>query len=86
MNCITVMTNGREGVINCGDYGVIEFTHFSRSLDEITPKLFYNPDIVMLEALPDLALKDMILCRHSLDLVDMEEYNEWFVEYYESKS
>ncbi|MCQ2412674.1 MAG: type IV toxin-antitoxin system AbiEi family antitoxin domain-containing protein [Sphaerochaetaceae bacterium] len=76
MNCITVMTNGREGVVSCGDYGLIEFTHFNRLPNKISARLFYNSDIGMLEAYPDLALRDMVSCRRSLDLVDMEEYEE----------
>lgn len=74
MNCITVMTNGREGNIDCGDYGHIEFSHFDRSLKSISNRLFYNWDLHILEALPDLALKDLISCRHPLNLVDMDEY------------
>jgi len=35
INCVTLMTAGRSGVINCGKFGRIEFTHTKKSPADI---------------------------------------------------
>lgn len=79
LDCITVMTNGREGFVDCGRFGRIEFVHFKRKPAEIMAYVSYNPDLYMLEASPQLAYRDMVRCGRSMDLVDEDEYR-WTLE------
>jgi predicted transcriptional regulator of viral defense system len=70
LNWITLMSSGRSHVVNCGDFGHIEFIHTKRRPAEVEALLSYDPDCHLWRAAVALALQDMKLTRRSTDLVD----------------
>jgi hypothetical protein len=44
INWITIMTSGRRPVVDCGDYGHIEFVHTTQRPDDVGRELTYDPD------------------------------------------
>ena len=59
LGCITLMTNGRSGIINCGKYGRIEFTHTKKKHKDIAHLLTYNFRYKLWCASAELALQDL---------------------------
>ena len=59
LGCVTLMTSGRSGVINCGRYGRIEFTHTKRSPLNIGHLLTYDFRYGLWRASVQLALYDL---------------------------
>ncbi|MDO6474382.1 hypothetical protein Q4520_03070 [Alteromonas sp. 1_MG-2023] len=66
---ITVVTKGRNGCFDT-PYGVIEFTHTKRPVDQIAPNLYYDPDIKMYRAFKEQAVADLKHCRRNLHMLD----------------
>ncbi|EGN75522.1 hypothetical protein A28LD_1135 [Idiomarina sp. A28L] len=69
MDRITVVTKGRSGCFDT-PYGVIEFTHTKRSVDQIAPNLYYDPDIKMYRAFKEQAVADLKHCRRNLHMLE----------------
>ncbi len=69
-NWITLMSSGRSHIVNCGDFGHIEFIHTKRRPAEVAAQLSYDPDCRLWRASVALALQDMKLTRRRTDLVD----------------
>ncbi|CUS47999.1 MAG: hypothetical protein HLUCCO02_05430 [Idiomarinaceae bacterium HL-53] len=69
MGRITVVTKGRSGCFNT-PYGVIEFTHTKRPVEQIAPHLYYDPDIKMYRACKDQAIADLKHCRRNLHMLE----------------
>lgn len=59
LSCITLMTTGRSGVINCGKFGRIEFTHTKKSFEEIRQELSYDYRYGLWRASTEMALQDL---------------------------
>ena len=76
MNWITLMTSGRSHVVDCGDYGHIEFVHTSQAPDEVAGELTYDPGRRLWRASVRQALRDMKATRRSLELVNEEVLHE----------
>lgn len=76
MNWISIMTSGRSHVVDCGDYGHIEFVHTAQRPDDVSGELTYAPDRRLWRASVRQALRDMKATRRSLDLVDEEAASE----------
>jgi predicted transcriptional regulator of viral defense system len=76
MNWICLMTSGRSHVVDCGDYGHIEFVHTAQRPDDLNAELTYDPDRHLWRASVRQALRDMKATRRSLDLVDEEVVRE----------
>ncbi len=76
MNWICIMTSGRSHVVDCGDYGHIEFVHTAQRPDDVSAELTYDPDRHLWRASVRQALRDMKATRRSLDLVDEEVVHE----------
>lgn len=75
---IFVMTSGRGGIVSCGKYGSIEFTHTNKAPADLLPKLMYDPDYRMWRASVPLALQDMNQTKRSTrDLIDWETAREF---------
>jgi hypothetical protein len=70
LNWITLMSSGRSHIVNCGDFGHIEFIHTLRSSADVAAQLSYDADCRLWRASVALALQDMKLTRRSTDLVD----------------
>lgn len=58
MGYLSVMTTGRTGKFTT-PYGVIEFTHTSRSLDELEDGVYFDPDHGIFRAKEERALTDL---------------------------
>ncbi|MEX1118573.1 MAG: hypothetical protein WEB60_07240 [Terrimicrobiaceae bacterium] len=76
MNWISIMTSGRSHVVDCGDYGHIEFVHTARRPDDVSGELTYDADCRLWRASVQQALRDMKATRRSLELVDEEVADE----------
>lgn len=77
MSTITLMTNGRRGKINCGEFGTIEFIHTKKDINALADQLTYDERYRMWKASPALAYQDMIATKRSLDLIDEETLHEF---------
>lgn len=69
MGRVTVVTKGRSGSFDT-PYGVIEFTHTKKPVEQIVPNLYYDPDIKMYRAFKEQALVDLKHCRRNLHMLD----------------
>lgn len=76
MNWITLMTSGRSHVVNCGDYGHIEFVHTAQLPESVACELTYDPERRLWRASVRQALRDMKATRRSMELVDEEVARE----------
>lgn len=72
MNWISLMTSGRSHIVDCGDYGNIEFVHTAQRPDDVAGELAYDSDRHLWRASVRQALRDMKATRRSRDLVDEE--------------
>jgi hypothetical protein len=72
MNWISLMTSGRSHVVDCGDYGHIEFVHTAQRPEDIGGELTYDVDRHLWRASVRQALRDMKATRRSMELVDEE--------------
>ena len=63
-------------MVDCGDYGHIEFVRTAQRPDDARADLTYDPDRHLWRASVRQALRDMKATRRSLDLVDEEVVRE----------
>ena len=77
MNWITLISSGRSNIINCGDFGHIEFIHTKRSVADLAAELSYDSRCRLWRGSVSLALRDMKLMRRNLDLIDWEAADEF---------
>jgi hypothetical protein len=77
INWITLMSSGRSYIVNCGDFGHIEYIHTKRRPADVADQLSYDQDCRLWRASVALALQDMKLTRRSTDLIDWEVANEY---------
>lgn len=77
MNWICLMTTGRSHVVDCGDYGHIEFVHTAQRRDDVGDELSYDSERHLWRASVRQALRDMKATRRSLALVDEEVAREF---------
>ena len=70
---ITLMSSGRSHIVNCGDYGKIEFIHTAQRPENLATELTFDTDRRLWRASVSLALRDMKATRRStLNLVDSD--------------
>jgi len=69
MNWITIMSSGRSHIIDCGEFGHIEFVHTEQRPDEIAGELAYDSACHLWRASEAQAMRDMKVTRRSMDLV-----------------
>lgn len=72
INWISLMSSGRSHVVDCGNYGHIEFVHTAQRPDEVAGELIYDSERHLWRASVRQALRDMKATRRSLELVDEE--------------
>lgn len=77
LNTLTLMTNGRRGKIDCGSFGLIEFIHTKKDINNITRELTYDKKYQIWKASARLAYQDMLDTKRPLDLIDKELLNEF---------
>lgn len=70
INWITLMSSGRSHVVDCGDFGNIEFVHTARQAADLAGELAYDASCHLWRASESLALRDMKVTHRSLDLVE----------------
>ena len=73
---ISVMTSGRSNVVDCGDFGHIEFVHTAQRPDDVSSELAYDTERHLWRASVRQALRDMKATRRSMELVDEEVLRE----------
>jgi hypothetical protein len=76
INWITVMSSGRSQIIDCREFGHIEFIHTKKRPNELAGELLYDHRCRLWRASVALALRDMRLTRRNLDLIDGEVAHE----------
>ena len=76
LNWISLMTSGRSHVVDCGDYGHIEFVHTAQRPDDVGGELTYDAERHLWRASVRQALRDMKATRRSRELVDEEVARE----------
>lgn len=73
---ISVMTSGRSYVVDCGNYGHIEFVHTARRPNDVADELTYDSERHLWRASVRQAMRDMRATRRGLELVDEEVLRE----------
>ncbi|MGA1531417.1 MAG: type IV toxin-antitoxin system AbiEi family antitoxin [Kiritimatiellia bacterium] len=73
MQRVTLMTSGRGGTIDCGGYGVIEFTHTRQRPEQVMLQLSYDPERRLWCSNIKQALRDLRRTGRNLDLIQGEE-------------
>jgi predicted transcriptional regulator of viral defense system len=76
LNWITLLSSGRSHVVNCGDYGHIEFVHTEQRPEDLADELTYDSDRHLWRASVNQALRDMKVTRRNLELIDWEVAHE----------
>ena len=76
LNWISLMSSRRSHIVNCGDFGHIEFIHTKRRPPDVANRLIYDQDCHLWRASVALALQDMKLTRRSTDLIDWKVADE----------
>ncbi|HUF61123.1 MAG TPA: type IV toxin-antitoxin system AbiEi family antitoxin domain-containing protein [Verrucomicrobiales bacterium] len=76
INWITLMTSGRSHVVDCGEFGHIEFVHTAQRPEAIAAELAYDAERHLWRASVPQALRDMRATRRSMELVDDEAARE----------
>ncbi len=78
INWITLMTSGRSHVVNCRDYGRIEFVHTAQSPNEVADELSWDREKHLWRASVKQALRDTLTTRRrSQNLIDEEVLREF---------
>ncbi len=77
MNWVTLMSSGRSYIVDCGDFGHIEFIHTKKVPDSIGAQLHYDMRCRLWRASVELAIRDMVLTRRNIDLIDWEAVHEF---------
>ena len=73
---ITLMSSGRNRIVDCGHFGRIEYIHTRRPVGNLAQKLSWDGRIHLWRASPAFALKDLKHTHRSQDLVDWELAND----------
>lgn len=76
INWISLMSSGRSHVVDCGDFGHIEFVHTAQRPGEVSSELTYDPERHLWRASVGQALRDMRVTRRSMELIDKEALHE----------
>ncbi|WP_311753936.1 type IV toxin-antitoxin system AbiEi family antitoxin [Proteus columbae] len=66
---VTVVTKGRSGCFDT-PYGVIEFTHTKKPVEQIISNLYYDPDIKMYRAHKAQAIADLKHRQRNLHMLE----------------
>jgi hypothetical protein len=76
INWITLMPSGRSQVVDCGDFGRIEFVQTAQLPADLAEELTYDSERRLWRASARQALRDMRATRRSQDLVNAEVAHE----------
>ncbi|NOX25382.1 MAG: hypothetical protein GXP59_04595 [Deltaproteobacteria bacterium] len=74
INWITLMSSGRSNIVDCHEYGHIEFIHTKKRPTNLSQDISYDPISHLWRASVDLAIRDMRSTKRStMDLIDWSE-------------
>ncbi len=73
---IMVMSSGRSAVIDCGQWGSIEFIKTRQTPQALVGHLAYDQDMKVWRASVAQALRDMRATRRTMDLIDRQAVDE----------
>lgn len=73
---ITLMSSGRNRIVDCGRFGRIEYIHTRRPAAKLAKQLSWDGRIHLWRASVALALKDLKHTHRSQDLIDWELAND----------
>lgn len=73
---LTLKSSGRSHIVDCADFGKIEFVHTKKKPSALISDLVYDERCRLWRASVALALKDMVSARRSMELIDMEAISE----------
>ncbi len=76
---ITLMSSGASGIVDCGEFGRVEFTHSKKRFEELADRLSYDDRCMLLRADASLAFEDLRAARRNLHLVDEGALREHLV-------
>lgn len=76
INWVTLMSSGRSHIVDCENFGHIEFIHTKKSLNSVMSQLNYDLRCRLWRASVAQALRDMSQTRRNTDLVDWEVARE----------
>lgn len=76
INRIMIMSSARSNVIDCGQWGSIEFIHTHQQPRELIGQLKYDTNYQMWRATVGQALRDMKATRRNQDLIDWNTAHE----------
>jgi len=77
MNWVTLMTSGRSQILECGDFGTIEFIHTKKQPADLIDQLTYDIRCHLWRASVALAIRDIKAVQRNLDLIDWEAVSEF---------
>lgn len=77
INSIFIMSSGRSNIIDCGDFGRIEFIHTNQKPKDIMDALRYDSTCKLWRATVPQAIRDMKATKRDTDLIDWEVANEF---------
>lgn len=73
---ITLMSSGRNRIVDCGRFGRIEFIHTRRPVEKVMTELTWDHRIHLWRASVALAMKDLKYTHRSQELIDWELADE----------
>lgn len=76
MGWITLMSSGRNRLVDCGNWGRIEYIHTQRPAAKLVEHLTWDQRTHLWRASVALALQDLKYTHRSQDLIDWEMANE----------
>ena len=76
MGWITLMSSGRNRIVDCGNFGRIEFIHTSRPVEKVMKHITWDHRIHLWRASVALAMKDLKHTHRSQELIDWELVDE----------
>lgn len=68
MDRVTVMTKGRTGKLET-IYGIIEYTHTKKEIEEIADQLYYDPEVRVFRANETLAKQELRRVGRNVDMI-----------------
>lgn len=72
---VTIISSGGSNVVDCGEFGQIEFTHTRRKQESIAAELTFDEECRLWRASVRQAMLDMRASKRNMDLVDMDLVN-----------
>ena len=74
---LMVMSSARSAVIDCGQWGSIEFIKTRQKPEELVGQLVFDPQMQLWRANVAQALRDMRATHRSMDLIDWREAHDF---------